>query len=308
MRKGKRHMWQVILGFAAVCLIPALISSCGRGKTGPKELGKTVIQNIGSDTMVNLAQEWADAYRLVDPTVSVEVSGGGSGVGIASLINGTVDIANASRPLKEKEKEEVRRNTGKEAVEHIVAYDALAIYVHKDNPIEEICVDELREIFAEGGTTTRWSQLGVKNKQDTIVVVSRQNNSGTYFFFREHVLNNRDFRMGALKLSGSKDVVELVGRTPGAIGYSGLGYFDPKLVKALKVALKKGGPAYPPSLQTVREGKYPLARPLYMYTLGEPTGAVKKYLDWILSPEGQKIVLKVGYVPVSAVGRGTSMR
>jgi len=280
-----------------------LLSSCGgegREKT-PETLGGAVIQNIGSDTMVNLAQEWAEAYRKVEPTVSVEVSGGGSGVGISSLINGTVDIANASRAMTDGEKAQARRNTGKDPMEFVVGYDAVAVYVHKDNPVQVLSIAQLREIYAEGGSIEKWSQLGVKNSQDRIVRVSRQNNSGTYVYFREHVLNKRDYKQGAIKCSGSKDVVELVGRTPGAIGYSGLGYYDKRIVKAVKTAKTEKGPAYEPSVASVHTGTYPLARPLRMYTLGPPSGAIKKYIDWILSPAGQKIVAEAGYVPLSEV-------
>lgn len=262
--------------------------------------GAVIIQNKGSDTMVNLAQAWAEAYKKVAPNVEVEVSGGGSGVGIAALIKGTVDIANASRDMKPSEIEQARKNTGKTPKEFIVGYDALAVYVHKDNPLDEITVEQLAEIYAEGGKITKWSDLGVKIpsvQDDTIVRVSRQSSSGTYEFFREHILNNRDFKLGSRDMNGSKEVVELVGTTPTAIGYSGMAYATPK-VKMLKVAQKKGEPAYPPTVENVLSKKYPIARSLNMYTLGEPEGEVKKYIDWILSPEGQKIVHDIGYVPV----------
>src|SRR6185436_15819841 len=174
------------------------------------------------------------------PAVDVEVSGGGSGVGIAALERGTIDIANASRNMKPEEIEQAKRNTGKDPKEFVVAYDALGVYVHKDNPMSEISLDQLAQIFAEGGTITKWSQLGVKipdGADDEIVRVSRQSSSGTYEFFREHVLAKKDFKLGSRDMNGSKEVVELVANTKTAIGYSGMGYATPG-VKMLKLASK----------------------------------------------------------------------
>jgi phosphate transport system substrate-binding protein len=280
-------------------LAAALAAACGGGgrDAGP---ARTVIQNKGSDTMVNVAQVWAEEFRKVAPDIEVEVSGGGSGVGIAALIRGTVDIANSSRDLKPSEAEQAIKNTGKAPVAFTVGYDALAVYVHRDNPIEEITLEQLADIYAEGGRTTRWSQLGVTIpgvRDDTIVRVSRQSSSGTYEFFREHALGNRDFRLGSRDLNGSKEVVELVAATPTAIGYSGMGYATPA-VKMLKVAPAAGAPAVAPTVAAVHDRSYPLARALHLYTLGEPQGAVKRYIDWILSDAGQKIVEESGYVPV----------
>ena len=187
---------------------------------------RTIIKNKGSDTMVNLAQAWSEVYS--NNKISVEVSGGGSGTGVAALINGTVDIANCSRQVKDKEKQQAKDNTGKEPIEFIVGYDALAVYVHKDNPIDKITIPQLAEIYGEEGTITRWDDLGVANsgcRSDKIIRISRQSNSGTYFYFREALLGKkRDFELGSLDLHGSKDVVEVIGRTHCAIGYSGMGY------------------------------------------------------------------------------------
>lgn len=260
------------------------------------------IQNIGSDTMVNLAQAWAEEYALVEPTVSVEVSGGGSGVGIAALINGTANIANTSRKLEPEETEKAKKTSGKEPKEFLVGYDGLAIFVHKSNPLEEISIEELAEIYREHGKFENWADLGIKDipgaKSDEIIRVSRQNNSGTYHYFRETVVGKKhDFKAGSLDMNGSKDVVELVGRTPGAIGYSGLGYATPA-VKVVRVAKKKGQPSIVPSVGTILDKTYPIARPMFMYTPGEPDAAVHKYLDWVMSPAGQQIVEKTGYVPL----------
>jgi phosphate transport system substrate-binding protein len=285
----------LILVFLPIA-IACLLTGCGRAK----QEEKTIIQNTGSDTMVNLAQAWAEEYVNVDPSVSVEVSGGGSGTGIAALINGTVDIANCSRTFEPGEIERAKKNTGKEPKEFMVGFDALAVYVHKSNPLAEITLDQLAEIYGEGGRIERWSQLGVKmpSGADEIIRVSRQSNSGTYAYFREAILGKgRDFRLGSRDMQGSKDVVELVAKTPGAIGYSGMGY-NTQDVKGLPLARKKGERAYPPTIETTLNHTYPIARPLLMYTLGEPTGAAKAYLDWIHSEAGQKIVAQSGYVPL----------
>ena len=283
-------------------VVGLLVAGCGGGGGGGEGrtgASTTVIQNRGSDTMVNLAQSWAETYAEVAPEVSVEVSGGGSGVGIAALINGTVDIANASRDMKASEMEQAKQATGKDPKEFTVGFDALAIFVHKDNPMEEITFDQLANIYAEDGTITLWSQLGVTvpGGQDEIIRVSRQSSSGTYEFLREHVLKKKDYKLGSRDMNGSKEVVELVGNTPSAIGYSGMGYATHE-VKMLKVSLKEGEPGFTPSVENTISKDYPIARSLHMYTLGEPTGATKAYIDWVLSPPGQAIVEQTGYVPV----------
>lgn len=277
-------------------------SSDENGANGSEiQATQSIIKNKGSDTMVNLAQAWAEVYSGISDTISVEVSGGGSGTGVAALINGTVDIANCSRQVKDKEKQQAIDNTGKEPIEFIVGYDALAVYVHKDNPIDGITIPELAEIYGEDGTKTKWNDLGVANSgcsSDKIIRISRQSNSGTYFYFREALLGkDRDFKLGSLDLHGSKDVVEVVGRTHCAIGYSGMGYATDH-VKMLKVATGPDATYYSPNLENVLAKSYPIARPLYMYSLGEPSGEAKAYLDWILSSEGQKIVEELGFVPL----------
>jgi len=285
-----------------LALAAALVAAACGGSGGSQTVkpARTVIQNKGSDTMVNVAQVWAEEYRKVAPDVEVEVSGGGSGVGIAALMRGAVDVANASRDLKPAEAEQAQKNTGKKPVGFTVGFDALAVYVHEDNPLSEITLEQLTDLYAEGGKTTRWSELGVEIpgvSDDTIVRVSRQSSSGTYEFFREHALGNRDFRMGSRDLNGSKEVVELVGGTLTAIGYSGMGYATPA-VKTVRVTSKPGSPSVAPTVAAVHDKTYPLARSLHLYTLGEPQGAVKQYIDWILSDAGQKVVEDSGYVPV----------
>lgn len=292
--------WAVI-GALATSLVVAGCRPKGADSTGAAGGARpTTIQNKGSDTMVNVAQVWAEEYKKQNPHVDVEVSGGGSGVGIAALLRGTIDIANASRDMKLEEKAQARKHTGKDPKEFVVGFDALAVYVHKDNPLNEITLEQLAGIYAEGGAITKWSDLGVKvpGGQDAIVRISRQSSSGTYEFFREHVLDKKDFKLGSRDMNGSKEVVELVGSTTSAIGYSGLGYNEPGKVKMLKIAARKGEPAVEPSVATTLNKKYPIARPLLVYTLGEPQGELKKYIDWILGDAGQAVVEKSGYVPL----------
>lgn len=284
----------------------ALLAGCGKsstdtagGSAGTGNQAKQSIQNIGSDTMVNLAQAWAEAYDKVDPSVSVEVSGGGSGIGIAALINGTCDIANTSRALEPDEITKAKAKHGHDPKEYLVGYDALAIYVHPSNPMTEISMDDLKEIYREGGKVDKWSQIGVKHPSgDEIIRVSRQNNSGTYHYFREVVVGkNADFKLGSRDMNGSKDVVELVSRTPNAIGYSGMGYKTDK-VKVLKVSKTKGATAIEPNITTTLDKTYPISRPMFMYTPGQPPAHVQKYLDWVHGAAAQKIVEETGYVPL----------
>ena len=284
--------------------VACVFAGCGGKEAGPAQ---TVIQVKGSDTMVNVAQAWAEEYKKVAPNVDVEVSGGGSGVGIAALERGTIDVANASRNMKPEEIEQARRNTGQLPKEFIVGYDALAVYVHKENPIQEISLEQLAQIYAEDGKITKWSQLGVTVPDvtaDDIVLVSRQSSSGTYEFFREHVLGKKDFKLGSRDMNGSKEVVELVANTKTAIGYSGMGYTTPA-VKMLLLASKPGEPAVEPSVATTLNKTYPLARSLQVYTLGEPQGVVKAYIDWMLSEAGQRILEENGYVPVPVGPHGS---
>jgi len=263
---------------------------------------RTLIQNKGSDTLVNVAQAWAEEYRKVDPEVAVAVTGGGSGTGIAAMINGTVDIANASRKMKDKEMKHAKDN-GQNPIEHIVGFDALAVFVHMDNPMDEVDIKALAEIYGEGGATENWADLGIEVpgcKGQEMVLVSRQNNSGTYAYFRKAVLGKaRDYKLGTRDMHGSKDVVDLVEKTPCAIGYSGLAYATDHI--KMPCVSKDGGACVVPTVATASDGSYPIARPLMMYTNGEPEGEVKAYLDWILSDVGQCIIFDKGYAPVRDV-------
>ncbi len=283
-------------------------SGCGKkgedsGGSGTPDAPKKKMVEIrakGSDTMIQLATAWAEDYRKVAPNVMVNANGGGSGTGIASLQNGTTDICNASREIKPEEKAKVKEVTGKEVKEFVVAYDALAIYSNPANPIKEISIEELREIWAEGGTITTWDVI---NPAFTgkISLFGRQNNSGTYDYLREHVCGKtaegkqREFRGGISEMNGSAEVVENVAKTPTGLGYSGMGYKTPT-VNWLKISKKKGEAGVEPGIEAARSGSYPISRKLYIYTAGEPTGETKAFIDWILSDEGQKIVAKEGFV------------
>jgi phosphate transport system substrate-binding protein len=283
------------------------VCGCGDGSSGNAQpASRHVIQNAGSDTIVNLAQAWAEEYASVDPSMSVEVSGGGSGTGIASLINGTVDIANSSRKIEPDELASATAAGHGAPQEYTVGFDALAVYVHRNNPLEEISLEQLADIYGEHGRTTLWSQLGVNASlcsDNEMILVSRQSNSGTYHYFREALLGDKsDMRLGTIDLHGSKDVVELIGRTPCAIGYSGMGYAT-TAVKMLRVALKTGEPAYAPTVENTLSRAYPIARPLYLYTRGQPDAQTRKYLAWVLSDAGQKIVEQTGYVPIPQQNR-----
>ena len=298
-----------------VCLVASLVLGAGCSRNTQQSRGeqtegtsqqqqtggRKVLQNKGSDTLVNVAQAWAEAYKTVAPNVAIAVSGGGSGTGISALLNGTVDIANASRKIKDKERATAEQH-GIKPLEHTVGYDALAVFVHKDNPKKKFTIEELADIYGEGGKTEKWSQLGVQVPgcdSDEIVRVSRQNNSGTYAYFKETVLGKgREYKLGSRDMHGSKDVVDLVAKTPCAIGYSGLAYATDEVTMPCIV---KGDDCIAPSVKSAVDKSYPIARGLYMYTNGEPQGEVKNYLDWILSDKGQCIIADKGYAPVRHV-------
>jgi phosphate transport system substrate-binding protein len=263
---------------------------------------RAVLQNKGSDTLVNVAQAWAEAYKEVDKTIAIAVTGGGSGTGISALLNGTVDLANSSRSIKESEVA-TAKTKGINPVEHTVGYDALAIFVHNDNPLKEVSIEQLKGIYGEGGKFDKWSQLGIKVPgcdSDEIVRVSRQNNSGTYVYFKETVLGETvEYKLGSRDMHGSKDVVDLVAHTACAIGYSGLAYANKEV--SMPCVKTEGGQCVVPTVAAAVDRSYPIARPLFMYTNGEPTGSTKKYLDWIKSDVGQCILLDKGYAPANPV-------
>jgi len=284
-------------------VLPVLLFavSCGGGD-GSSRSGRAVIQNKGSDTLVNVAQAWAENYRAVDPSVAVAVTGGGSGTGISAMINGTVDIANSSRAMRESELEEAKAR-GVEPIEHVVGFDALAVFLHPDNPIDVISTGQLSQIYAEGGAYETWSQLGVSVPgcgSDEIIRVSRQNNSGTYAYFQEAVLASAEFKLGSRDMNGSSEVVDLVANTPCAIGYSGLAYATEE-VEMPCISSTEGRDCVLPSVESAIDGTYPIARPLLMYTAGQPSGMIKEYMDWIFTDQAQCIILDKGYAPAGSV-------
>lgn len=253
--------------------------------------GKTVTIK-GSDTMVILGQRWAEKYMTSHKDAVIQVTGGGSGTGIAALINGSADIAQSSRAMKDKEKAEVAAKRGAAPAEIPTAMDGLAIYVHEKNPIAKIAVPTLKEIYQ--GDIVNWKDLGGPDEE--IVVYSRENNSGTYAYFKEHVLKNEDFAPGVQTLPGTASIINAVSKDEWSIGYGGIGYSSG--VKVLSVASEDSLGYFEPTEANVESGKYPLARPLFWYTVGEPTGEIKALVDWVLGPEGQKIVTDVGYYPL----------
>ena len=258
------------------------------------------LQNKGSDTLVNLALAWAETYRTVNPSLSIAVTGGGSGTGIAALINGTVDIANASRQMKDKEIAAAKEN-GIEPVEHVVAIDALAVIVHPDNPVSRLTIDQLADIFS--GRVTNWQAVG--GRDAPIVVLSRETNSGTHVYFLEEVVRkgdkeNRDiFAPHTLLMPSSVGITSELRRNPNAIGYDGLGYVT-EHEKVIAVARDENAAYVVPSADSGADGSYPISRGLYMYTAGQPAGPIADYINWIQGQDGQTIVADLGFVPLSS--------
>ena len=303
---------RLVRGVVALGIVaPSCLAFVGCSRAGSNESASTassgvVIRLTGSDTMVNLDQAWAENYRKARPDVSVQVAGGGSGVGIAGLIDGILDIAASSREMEPEEIARATKQTGAAPKGFSVGLDALAVYVHASNPIDAVSIEELAEIYGDGGKVIRWSQAGAKNAactSDEIIRVGRQNNSGTYAYFRETILGRaREYKLGSIDQSGSKDVVALISRTPCAIGYSGMAYATSG-VKSLRISKKKGEAGVAPTAESAVSGMYPIARPLYLYTRGDPVGPVKEFIDWALGDEGQRIVADIGYVPVPKPGR-----
>jgi phosphate transport system substrate-binding protein len=256
----------------------------------------------GSDTMVVTAQKWAEVYQKAHPKVAIQVTGGGSGVGIASLINGTTDIANASRPIKKSEIDNARAN-GVYPFEVKAALDGLAVVVNRKNPIKELTTKVVAGIYT--GAINNWKDLGGPDKD--IIRYCRENSSGTYVFFKEDVLKNKDYAADCQTLQGTAAVAEAVGRDPYGIGYGGIAYFEKRQdVKILPIAPEKGKPAVDPMLPggkgvnyaVVYDRTYPISRYLFLYVSRKPAGEIKKYVDWIVGPEGQKIVEETGYIPL----------
>jgi phosphate transport system substrate-binding protein len=293
-RSGRSPLW---LG----CSILLLVFGCRAGGGGTAGGGAAQaavsIQNTGSDTLVNLALAWAEAYMGGHPQVRIAVTGGGSGTGIAGLLNRTVQIANASREMSAEELERARK-AGFEPVRFTVALDAIAVVVNPANPVDRLSLPRISALYT--GKITRWKELGGRDRP--VVLLSRESNSGTYVYFLENVVrmgrkeDRSLFSPETLLMPSSEGISTEVRQNPNAIGYDGLGYVTADQ-KTLAVAREEGGPYILPSAETVNSGTYPIARPLFMYVAGEPTGATRKYLEWITG-EGQALVKGLGFVPL----------
>jgi len=306
------YLWYRRLLAAGLCLFVVLtaLSGCGayehavlgRGEDREPGPGQTVeaaetIENKGSDTLVNLALAWAERYMELYPDVRISVTGGGSGTGIAALINGTVDIANASRQMKPEEIEAAEAN-GVSPVEFVVARDAIAVVVHPSNPVDTLTFQQIADIYT--GKTTNWQEVGGEDRP--IVLLSRESNSGTYVYFLENVVrlgegdSNVLFSPGTLLMPSSEGITSEVSQNPNAIGYDGLGYVTHEQ-KVIAVASNADGPFVFPAVETVNDGTYPISRPLYMYTAGDPSGQIATYLTWVRG-DGQALVSELGFVPL----------
>jgi phosphate transport system substrate-binding protein len=280
----RKPLWR-LLAFVAITI---LAFGCG-------ERAGTSVKSItikGSDTMVILGQRWAETYMKEHPDKRIQVTGGGSGTGIAALINGGTDICEASRPMKDSEKALVKTRQGKDVTEIPVALDGVAVYVPRSSTIQSLTQPQLKSIYT--GTITNWHDVGGPDRR--IVAYSRENNSGTYVFFKEHVLNNQDFAREIQTLPGTAAIVNAVSKDPASLGYGGIAYATG--IKPLAIKRDDSSEGITPSLETVQSGRYPLSRQLFFYTIGEPAGETKAFIDWVLSPEGQKICEAVGYYPL----------
>jgi len=284
-----------------ISFLLVFLAACGPSGTQTTQptSAAAYIENKGSDTIVNLALAWAERYQQEHPEVRISVTGGGSGTGIAALLNGTVDIANASRQIKSEEMQEAQ-SKGINPVEHVIARDAIAVIVHPDNPVSELTLQQISDIYS--GKFNNWQEVGGEDRP--IVCLSRETNSGTHVYFLETVLrlgekNDKTlFSTDTLLLPSSEGIINEVRGNPNAIGYDGLGYV-PHDLKMIAIARRPGDPYVLPSIATVNDNTYPIARDLYMYTAGQSSGAAAAYLDWIMhSDEAQAIVAQLGFVPI----------
>ena len=268
-----------------------LWAACALALATMPAAARAAITVKGSDTMVVLGQRWAEEYMKAHTGQTIQVTGGGSGTGISALINGTTDVCEASRSMKDAEKKQLAEKAGGPPIEIPVAKDGLSVYVNDTNPLTELSMAQLKSIFT--GKVTNWKEVGGPDAK--IIPYSRENSSGTYVFFKEHVLDNADYTPRAQAMPGTAAVVNAVAKEKFGIGYGGAAYA--KGIKVLKVK-KESGPAIAPTDVTIKDGTYPLSRPLFFYLRPKPQAEVKAFTDWVLSPAGQAIVVKVGYFPI----------
>lgn len=288
---------RLVWGCLLLGLLSGLLPACRPATTDSGEVAGRLptIENKGSDTLVNLALAWAEAY-MPDHPVRISVTGGGSGTGIAAMINGTVDLANASRTMKAEEIAAAQAN-GITPVEWVVAQDAIAVVIHPANPVDRLTLQQISDIYT--GRVTNWRELGGEDRP--IVLLSRESNSGTYVYFLENVVrlgleSDKLFSPDTLLMPSSEGISAEVRQNPNAIGYDGLGYVTEDQ-KVVAIAADEDGPYVLPSIDTVNDGTYPISRPLFMYTAGQPQGEIGAYLEWILGP-GQELVAQLGFVPL----------
>jgi len=273
---------------AASAALAALGGGCSR-RAG----GQTTITAKGSDTLVILAQKWAEVYISRHSGVKIQVTGGGTGTGFAALVNRTTDLCNASRRIKAAEQFNCVRAFNARAVEYAVCLDGLAVYVNDSNPLRELTVAQVRDFFT--GRTQRWSEVGGSDEQ--VRLYSRENSSGTYEFFKDHVLQGKDFAPDAQTMPGTASVLQAVGKDPTGIGYGGAAYGSG--ARALSIKRDESSPAYEPTEENVLSGRYPIWRELYMYVNpAADKGPIREYLDWIRSDEGQSVVKEMAYFPL----------
>jgi phosphate transport system substrate-binding protein len=280
-----------ILAIATIFGLCILFGTIGAAPAGAQ--GRN-ISIKGSDTMVLLGQRWAETYMKKNSGVTIQVTGGGSGVGLAALINGTTDIAESSRPMKDAEKTQLEQKRGMAVVELPVALDGLAVYVHDKNPLTELTLEQLKKIYT--GTAKNWKDVG--GNDERIILYGRENSSGTYAYFKEHVLENADYYPTTQTLPGTAAVINAVSKDIRGIGYGGIAYL--KGVKALKVKKNASTTGVEPTLENVQKNIYPISRFLFWYLAGQPKGQIKNLTDWVLSKEGQSVVEDVGYYPLTA--------
>lgn len=254
--------------------------------------GQEKITVKGSDTMVILAQRWAEKYMAAHPDVTIQVTGGGSGTGISALINGTTDICNASRPMKPAERDKLKQRYGTRGVEIKAAQDGLSVYVQEGNPVQELSLAQIKEIYT--AKITNWKDVGGPDAK--IVLYGRENNSGTYVYFRDNVLKGDDYAASMQSLPGTAAVVNAVSKDKVGIGYGGAAYG--KGIREVRIKKDASSPGYSPTVENIKKGVYPVTRFLYLYVKNRPSGMMKEYIDWILSDDGQKIVSEVGYFPI----------